>query len=50
MEYTALSVRLTKEEKQSLEELAKALDVSMSKLARKAINWYIEAIEAEETK
>ena len=42
MEYVFVSVRVTKEEKQALEEYAKERELSMSKVARRAILNYIE--------
>lgn len=42
MNYSTVSVRLTEEEKKTLEEFAKDRDLTMSQVIRKAVKEYIE--------
>lgn len=42
MDYSTVSVRLTEEEKKTLEEFAKDRDLTMSQVIRKAVKEYIE--------
>ena len=42
MNYSTVSVRLTEEEKKTLEEFAKVRDLTMSQVIRKAVKEYIE--------